>query len=165
MVATRDDHLSFCSPPSASSRAIHSRMNAGQFRRLTPASSHAPKNLTASRSASLTSFRSTTVRWLGRWSSINSFSCAMWLASIRPLRMSTVHPGSTDVSIFSVTRTRLHPPRSRRAAPRRREATHRASPKRGRQNGRHAERPKYADLPWARLARTCEFATFCEVRR
>src|SRR5258708_23568816 len=81
------------------SLSIHSRTYAGQFSSFMPSASQLLRNLTASRSASLTSRKS---RMMFRSRSKSSFSSGTCAASIRPLRVNTVNLCRVDLSILKV---------------------------------------------------------------
>ncbi len=83
------------------SLAIHSRMYAGQFWSLMPSVSQPARNLTASRSTSLRSFKFRTRLWLFDSSRKTLCSSAKASGSIRPINLRTTSSPSADLSIFS----------------------------------------------------------------
>src|SRR5262249_49100379 len=83
------------------SLAIHSRTYAGQFSSVTPRDSHCARNVTASRSTSVTSFRSIAIE-RGRFSCpTRSPSPTRCSGSMRPLTVSRTTPPSVVLSIFN----------------------------------------------------------------
>src|SRR5229473_1781122 len=92
----------FQSPEPARSLVIHSRMYAGQFLILMLSVSQISRNLTASRSTRVRSFKSRTMRRPSGSDPNSVCISATFSASIRPLRVKTTSPFAA-LLIFSIS--------------------------------------------------------------